>query len=221
MIYFIVFTLEFIVLFFLSRATTKLFSSFSIRILKNQTKTILLLSFIFLPGVIIHELSHWLLASILFVRTGEIEFTPKLEGNSVKLGSVAIAKTDPLRRFLIGVAPHLGGMAILVSVFYFLSPEIPMLNWQTLLIFYLSFEIGNTMFSSGKDMEGALAFFIATAVILIILYFLGLRFQLSYFYNFISMPFVFNLSRSGVIMISFICIVDLIVFCLLSIFSKK
>lgn len=44
-----------------------------------------------------------------------------------------------------------------------------------ILISYLVFEIGNTMFSSRKDMEGALELFGTIIVILIILFFLGLR----------------------------------------------
>lgn len=102
-----------------------------------------------------HELGHFLMASILMVPTGEIEFLPKIQEGGVKLGSVAIARTDPFRRFLIGVAPVLSGIGILFLASYYLHPLWPF-TWRSAVFAYILFEIGNTMFSSKKDMEGAL-----------------------------------------------------------------
>lgn len=145
------------------------------RITHSQKTTIQLLSLLFLPGVIVHELAHWFVASILFVKTGEIEFFPQIQGNVVKLGSVAVASTDPIRRFLIGVAPLFIGVGGLLLLFFFLAPATLTFTWQTVLLIYASFEIGNTMFSSKKDMEGALGLGIVSLGVFIILYFLGIR----------------------------------------------
>lgn len=157
MLVLLVFFLEIGMLFFLSRALTEILSSVLLRISRSQTTTIQLLSFLFLPGVIIHELSHLLVAGVLFVPVGEIEFFPKVTEGGVKLGSVAIGKTDPLRRAAVGLAPILVGIMLLLGFasFYF-SYAYETFSLPTLLLFYGSFQIGNTMFSSAKDIEGLL-----------------------------------------------------------------
>ncbi len=190
MVFSIIFLIELILLFISSQMLTQSFSAFLLRKTRNQEFTINILSTIFLPGVILHEMAHWFVANILFVRTGDIEFLPKLEGNTVKLGSVAIAQTDPFRRFLIGIAPILVGLSILFVLFYYLT-NVPFgLNWQTAILLYASFEIGNTMFSSKKDMEGAFGLVIACIVVGIILYFFGFRISSSWFQFFLSDPFI-------------------------------
>jgi hypothetical protein len=128
---------------------------FFMKITRSQTTTIHLLAILFFPGVLIHELGHFLMASILLVPTGEIEFFPKIQEGGVKLGSVAIARTDPFRRLLVGVAPVVSGLGILFLASYYLSPLWPF-SWRDFLFGYILFEVGNTMFSSKKDMEGAL-----------------------------------------------------------------
>ena len=158
MLYFLLFVLEVFVLYLLSRRVIKkLF-----RILP-----VWLIAILFLPGTLIHELSHWAMASILFVHTGKFSVWPKREENVVILGSVAIAKTDFVRRTLIGVAPFLFGTAIILGV---LISKI-----YLALVAYIIFEIGNTMFSSRKDLEGTWIFFVFSIAIAIAFYFLGVR----------------------------------------------
>ncbi|HSD98920.1 MAG TPA: hypothetical protein VLB73_04475 [Patescibacteria group bacterium] len=164
---FLFFCILFFLLFFLSKAVTTHLSRFFQQTFHNQTITIHVLSILFLPGVILHELSHLLVANLLFVTTGEIEFFPEIHGNQVKMGSVAIAHTDPLRRFLIGVAPAIGGLGILLLAASFLRADL--LSWQTPLLFYIVFQITNTMFSSDKDMEGGLGFGIGLVLLGLVL----------------------------------------------------
>jgi len=170
--YSILFFIEIVTLFLLSQLMSKMLSSFFMRITHSVKTTIHLLSFFFLPGVMIHELSHWFMASIVFVRTGDIEFWPQIHGDVVKLGSVAVEKTDPIRRTLIGVAPIIFGIIILLVLFSSFSSQIPAVNWQTLLLIYFSFEIGNTMFSSKKDLEGTLIFLFSLMFLIALLYIL-------------------------------------------------
>jgi hypothetical protein len=105
-----------------------------------------------------------------------MEFVPKVIGHGVKLGSVEIGQTDPLRRALIGMAPFLFGtglILILLSLFQsFGGITNPSL---TILTGYALFEISNTMFSSRKDMEGTLELFLAFFVVGVVFYLLGLR----------------------------------------------
>lgn len=168
----LVFLVQIIILFFLSREITKSFSRLFYRLFHSQSVSIHSLSFLFLPGVVLHEFSHLLVASVLFVPTGEVEFLPEIQGNNVKMGSVAIAKTDPLRRFLIGVAPVIGGLGVLFLVFWYFSPLSA--TWQVVLLLYIVFQIANTMFSSEKDMEGALGILGACVIIGIVLQVLGI-----------------------------------------------
>jgi hypothetical protein len=70
-----------------------------------------------LPGVVVHELSHWLMATLLGVRVSKLSLGPVPKGRSgVSLGSVRVAKVDPLRASLIGVAPLLGATAVILLI---------------------------------------------------------------------------------------------------------
>ena len=118
--------------------------------------TIYSLALVFLPGTIIHEVSHYLMARLLFVPVGKMELIPKQVGEHVKLGSVSIGKADPFRRLLIGIAPFLAGTSlIIITLFIAEQNSLWSINYATIAIFYVLFEIGNSMFSSRKDLEGA------------------------------------------------------------------
>ena len=145
--------MEIIIFFLLSRSMSKNLSGFM---------SVNLLFFIFLPGIIIHEFSHLLVAVMLFVPVGNMEFAPKRNGNTVKLGSVEIGRADPIRRSLIGLAPVLAGLTVVCTVVYFFSSNILFFQDKgfyfciafVLVLAYFLFAISNTMFSSSKDMEG-------------------------------------------------------------------
>ena len=71
-----------------------------------------------LPGVVLHEVSHWLMATLLGVRVSKFRLGPVRQGrsNRVSLGSVRVGKVDPLRASLIGLAPLLGASAVILLV---------------------------------------------------------------------------------------------------------
>lgn len=71
-----------------------------------------------LPGVVLHEVSHWLVATLLGVRVSKFRLGPVRQGrsNRVSLGSVRVGKVDPLRASLIGLAPLLGASAMILLV---------------------------------------------------------------------------------------------------------
>jgi len=154
----------------------------------SKFMSINLISFLLLPGMIIHELAHLFIAVILFVPVGDMEFAPKKNGNGVKLGSVEIAKTDPIRRSIIGFAPIFAGLVLVVSAVYLFSANI--LFWQKqnlylftaviLILIYLLFAISNTMFASKRDMEGTVEILITLITIFIGAYILGFRFPMAY-----------------------------------------
>ncbi len=201
---------ELFLLFILSTTLSKTLSQTFYILFRSEKITIYLLALLFFPGVVIHEVSHWLMAQILFVPTGKVEFMPQLRGSELKLGSVAVAKSDPFRRALIGFAPFLVGMVIILTLL-FLYPVLPMIpeSIKPFLVGYLVFEIGNTMFPSRKDLEGTVELVLASGVVGVIGYFLGVRIPddwLSFFFSanviqiaekavvFIGIPLLINVS---------------------------
>lgn len=176
MIYFSLFFIELLVLFLLSRNLTRILSHFFFKLTKSKQFTISVIAFLFFPGTVIHELAHALFAGLLGVPVGRMEFVPKIDGEHVKLGSVQIAQTDPIRRFFIGAAPFIFGTLIILGIlFFFVKNHFYTNYFMTFIVGYAVFEIGNTMFSSKKDMEGALELFSTLILITIILYLLGIR----------------------------------------------
>jgi hypothetical protein len=71
-----------------------------------------------LPGIILHEASHALMAILLGARIGRISIRPKLAGQRVQLGFVPVEKTDAVRASLIGLAPLLAGVGIILAIGY-------------------------------------------------------------------------------------------------------
>ncbi|MEI6690868.1 MAG: hypothetical protein WCL07_03920 [bacterium] len=140
---------------------------------------IILYSIFVLPGTIVHELSHWLTAEILRVPTGQITILPTINddrGGSQNLGSVATGSTDPFRGLLIGGAPFVVGMGILVVLskltrdWWGIHPW-----WQLALLVYGMMVTGNSMLTSPADRRNwpiAIGFLMLLSVIL---WYLGLR----------------------------------------------
>lgn len=109
---------------------------------------VVIYSLLVLPGTIIHELSHWIVAELLLVRTGPITIFPQAE----RLGSVATVKSDPFRGFLIGIAPFITGLIILVILGQLLSLGWGSYSWwQLALIIYGIMVMGNSMMTSESD----------------------------------------------------------------------
>jgi hypothetical protein len=77
----------------------------------------ILYSLMMLPGVALHELSHWIMATLIGVRTGRFSLLPeRLEDGTLRLGFVETEKTDLLREALIGAAPLVAGCAVVLAI---------------------------------------------------------------------------------------------------------
>lgn len=134
--------------------------------------TIGLFSMLFFPGVLLHELSHFLVAKLLGVRTGGFSLLPQiLPDGRLILGYVETQRTDVVRDSLIGLAPLIaGGLFLAYAAIYQLNL---LLLWQTFqngqidlffdvlgalpkvndfpLWFYLTFAVSSTMLPSASD----------------------------------------------------------------------
>ncbi len=121
------------------------------------------------PGVAIHELSHWLMAEVLQVPTGDINFFPDSSSNSKRLGSVKIARTDPFRGLFIGLAPFFSGFAILFILIHFLPQQLNF-NWFSLLYFYSIWTVSHGMLVSRSDLR-----FLPIVSIIFLLIFLAIH----------------------------------------------
>lgn len=177
-----IFFSEFLILFLTSRFLFKSFFALLYFVFRSQKAAIFLISGFFLPGVLVHELAHLIVAELLRVRTHGIEFVPELTGASLKMGSVKVEKSDILRSLLIGIAPVVVGITLLTLSIYILGRVFSysqifssVLSFVTTMsIGYVVFVVANTMFSSKKDIEGFLEALIIGGIIVGALYFMGL-----------------------------------------------
>lgn len=205
-------------LFFLSRKVSRELSRFL---------SINFLSFLFLPGVIIHELSHLLIAAILLVPVGHMEFKPKKSEGGLKLGSIEIGQTDPVRRSIIGFAPVFGGIMIVVGIVYFFVSNILFFQDKNpyfflaviLAILYLLFAISNTMFSSKKDMEGTVEILLTLLIIASAAYFLGFRPSFDFVQNLLTKEILEAVRTSTLFLLTPI-IIDLLILGVIRLFKR-
>nr|MBC7244933.1 hypothetical protein [Chloroflexota bacterium] len=140
----------------------------------DQEVATLLHYFILLPGIILHEFSHYLAAKLVGVKTAGISLQPQAKrGGDVRLGAVKIRRTDPFRESVIGLAPLVSGsIAILLLAHWQFGVEaVPVLRPETvvhalasalqrpdaLLWLYLIFSISNAMMPSESDRQAWLS----------------------------------------------------------------
>ena len=152
--------------------------------------TIVTFSILFLPGVVLHEFSHWLMAKLLWVRTGRFSIFPRqLETGRLRLGYVETAKTDLFRDALIGAAPLFAG-GFVVALIGWNHLGISQIwgglgtgGWRSWgeafsvavsqpdfwLWFYLIFAVSSTMFPSSTDWRAWPPLLVVILILLILM----------------------------------------------------
>jgi hypothetical protein len=141
---------------------------------------------IFLPGVFIHEASHFLMAKLLRVPTGRFSIIPKsLPNGRLQLGYVETARSDIVRDSMIGAAPLIvGTIVVAVVAVYKLEMRIlwdvmreGQLNlfWMGIralptvkdfyLWFYLVFAVSSTMMPSQSDRHAWLELILSVGIL--------------------------------------------------------
>ena len=158
-------------------------------ITRNRQLTIALFSMLFFPGVLLHELSHFLMAKILGVRTGRFSLIPQsLKSGQLQLGYVETEQSDIVRDSLIGLAPIIAGTLFIAfagvtrlrldALWHVLSNGQAELFWMGLkllptvpdffLWFYLTFAISSTMLPSESDRHAWLPLGLWVAALLVL-----------------------------------------------------
>src|SRR5512138_1588166 len=164
-------------------------------ILTRDTRlTMGIFSMLFLPGVFLHELSHFVMAKLLRVPTGRFSIFPQtLPDGRLQLGYVETARSDAVRHSLIGAAPLIVGTLFVAYVaIYHLQMRVLWdafrngqfdLFWMGVRVlpnvkdfylwFYLVFAVSSTMMPSESDRHAWLALVIGIGVLVTITLLLG------------------------------------------------
>ncbi len=191
-------TIAFVALLFLQRWIHTHLHGLSLLITSKPEFALILYAIVLLPGVILHELSHWLTASLLGVQTGKLSLLPSRQADgSVQLGYVEYYKghtLGPIRESIIGGAPLITGTLVILLIGFrvFNVPEFSIALasgnveqlaqaisnlFQTSDFFvwlYLLFAVSNAMMPSASDRRAWPAFLLTMVVIAGITILLGL-----------------------------------------------
>lgn len=128
---------------------------------------------VFLPGILVHEGAHWVMAWLLGLKPGKFRVWPVRKGSVVGLGSVTTKRGGPVRDSLVGIAPLLVGTLLVSLLSRLWLAEIPvqavlasndLALWReawarafatpdALLWAYLIYAIANGMMPSKPDRE--------------------------------------------------------------------
>ena len=139
---------------------------------RREKISLVIFSVLFFPGVFLHETSHYLIARLLWVRTGRFSLIPKpTSGGRLQLGYVETESTGFFRDALIGLAPLILGGAFVAYAglkrlhVLDLWEHLSSADWSVIrqaltdfyfqpdfwLWFYLIFAVSSTMLPSASD----------------------------------------------------------------------
>lgn len=146
--------------------------AFFLILTRHPRATQIIFAIIFLPGVFLHELSHFLAAKVLRVPTGRFSLIPQLQADGrLRLGYVETGSGGFLRDALIGFAPLITGCAFIAFAAIYWIDLLPLWDqfkasdwtqfWNSLeavtqvpnfwLWFLLTFTVSSMMMPSASD----------------------------------------------------------------------
>jgi len=149
---------------------------------------------LFLPGIVAHELSHWVVAKLLGLKPSRFRVWPQRQGSHIGLGSVSIRSGGIGLDSLVGLAPLITGTLLVALIGYqvFESnqllavlaqgqwPRIAAVFLQAIgahdgvLWAYLVFAIANSMMPSRSDRQPVLPLLLYLAFVALIYFVIGL-----------------------------------------------
>lgn len=161
---------------------------------RDPDMAMILYSIIMLPGVALHEFSHWAMATILMTRTGRFSIFPqRLPDGTLRLGFVETQKTDMFREALIGAAPLIAGTLVIWAISFGPLNVTPMSEALAVgdlggvlegllavtrvpdawLWLYLLFAVSNSMLPSASDRRAWLPVLAVVAIVVGVLVYAG------------------------------------------------
>lgn len=171
---------------FLQRALHREIQAFFLILTRRPGVTQVIFALIFFPGVLLHELSHFLAAKLLGVQTGGFSLLPQAQPNGrLRLGYVETASGGFVRDALIGAAPLVTGSLFVAYAAIYRMQLLPLgeylraAHWDYFwahlaavpslpdfwLWFYLTFTISSTMTPSASDRRAWLPLALLCAVL--------------------------------------------------------
>jgi len=120
-----------------------------------------------LPGVALHEASHWIVARVLGLRPSRLRIWPERRGKMMRMGFVDFRAGGALRDSLVGAAPFVSGCAVLLWIATRVFGLDGQMGWSGALAAirlnsghadiwlytYLIFAISNGMMPSASDRQ--------------------------------------------------------------------
>jgi hypothetical protein len=171
-------------------------------LLNNKRGGFYLYAIILFPGVFLHELSHWVMANLLWVTTYRLSLKPQiLDDGSYVLGYVESGtrsrsgrQVGAIRWSLIGVAPLLFGVTVILLIGFYvfdinrltavseagfsaaLNTIFATQRWALWL--YILFAVSNAMMPSKPDRHAWPTFIVMVMAVIGFLYVIGVLEQL-------------------------------------------
>jgi hypothetical protein len=116
---FLAFAATLTLMLLLSRWINRQVQVIGLRVSGDMNVAIMIYYLLMFPGIVLHELSHYLMARLLQMQVGSFALGPKKRRNAIELGSVTVASGGSMRDSLVGLAPFLTGTAVLLLVSYY------------------------------------------------------------------------------------------------------
>ena len=172
----IIFLIQVFILYLLSNSFHNKLHFLGAGITKNRLFIAKAVGYIFFIGTLVHELSHIIMARLLFLRTKNINLqTEIIDDKHIKYGTAEIEVTDPFRSTLIGIAPLIFG----ITLIYFLTLNINFnfFSWVDVVKLFLISQISNSMFLSDSDTKDLKVISVILVIILLPILFLNAEYS--------------------------------------------
>lgn len=193
---FLAFAAILILLIVLGRWVTRQVQTIGYLLTGNASVTMIGYYLLMFPGIVLHEVSHYLMARILRIKVTAFSLGPRRRKNSktVELGSVSVYSGGTIRDSLVGLAPFIAGTAVLLLVSYWvfdvgaLGRVWAAQGWEGFLNIaavlpktpdfwlwlYLMFAVSNAMIPSAADRQPWLVAGIYVGGVLVVAWVVGL-----------------------------------------------
>lgn len=111
---YLLFILSLLAFIVMQRLLHREIQGFLLLVFTKPRIVMVLFSLILLPGVFLHELSHFLIAKIVGVPVTKFSIIPESsKDGTLRLGFVQTRQCDPVRDSLIGLAPFIFGLILI------------------------------------------------------------------------------------------------------------